>query len=76
MAGPGEGGCAASCGVYLEGNGSIPILLGVGLAVEDDDHNTVFLMQVRAQTWLLGLASSSLCICLCIMCVFPAESCD
>lgn len=39
--------CVGRCGVYTENNGPVPILSGFGLDVEDDDHNEVFLMQVK-----------------------------
>ena len=44
-AGP-EGACVGRCGVYTENGGPVRILSGVGLDVEDDDHNEVFLMEV------------------------------
>ena len=46
-AGP-EGTCVGRCGVYTEEGGPVPILSGVGLDVEDNDHNEVFMMQVSA----------------------------
>ncbi len=41
-----EGECTGRCGVYVEERGPILILSGVGLDVEDGDHNEVFLMEV------------------------------
>jgi len=41
-----EGSCIGRCGVYVEGGGPVLVLGGVGLDVEDDDHNERFLMQV------------------------------
>lgn len=39
--------CVGRCGVYIENEGPVLVLSGVGLDVEDDDHNEVFMMQVR-----------------------------
>lgn len=36
--------------MYIENNGAVPILSGVGLDVEDNDHNEVFMMQVEQET--------------------------
>lgn len=50
-AGP-DGTCVGRCGVYTENSGPVPILSGVGLDVEDDDHNEVFMMQVKLNLFL------------------------
>lgn len=41
-----SGECVARCGEYVEGQGPVPVLSGVGLYVEDDDDYRDFLMHV------------------------------
>ena len=38
--------CVGRCGVYVERGAPVRVLSGVGLYVEDDDHNEIFYMKV------------------------------
>lgn len=38
--------CVGRCGVYIEAGGPVRVLSGVGLYVEDEDHNEIFFMKV------------------------------
>ena len=47
IAGPDpEPQCVGRCGVYVENGPPVRVLSGVGLYVEDDDHNEIFYMKV------------------------------
>ena len=38
--------CVGRCGMYVERGPPVRVLSGVGLYVEDDDHNEIFYMKV------------------------------
>ena len=44
-----EAQCFGKCGVYIENGPPIRVLSGIGLFVEDADHNEIFFMKVRLQ---------------------------
>ena len=54
--------CVGRCGVYIENQGPVLILSGVGLDVEDADHNQLFMMQVGLffHNVMIGIASRML----------------
>ena len=65
LLGPTSEDCVGRCGTYVEGRGPVLILSGVGLDVQDDDHNEIYLMQVSRCQRLYRQCITVSCLSLC-----------